>query len=206
MLMDRLLKAKLAGGLDKLGLSQYGPQIEQYIKLLKKWNRAYNLVSGANDHTLLTRHIFDSLSVYPMMNKDDYLDVGTGAGLPGLLLAIVSPDSRWTLLDANGKKTRFCEQAVFELGLGNVVVVQKRIEQYHPDNCYDGIISRAYNQAEVFVKQTQRLLCLGGKILAMKGRIDLQERRDAQSTGLDLEIIPLPVLHSRAQRHLMVFS
>ncbi len=116
------------------------------------------------------------------------------------------PDQEWTLLDANGKKTRFCEQAVLELGLKNVTVVQQRIEHHQPTDCYQTIISRAYDQAGDFVSSTSRLVCDGGQILAMKGKIDAEEKAVAESSGLHLDIATLHVPGIDGQRHLMIFN
>lgn len=193
-------------GLEELGVSRFAEPIWQYIQLLKRWNKAYNLVAPVEDRVLYARHIFDSLSVREYLAGPRLLDVGTGAGLPGLLLAVTMPDQEWTLLDANGKKTRFCEQAVLELGLNNVKVVQQRIERYQTADGYQTIISRAYDQASDFVTATSRLMSEGGQILAMKGRIDAQEKAAAKSIGLQLEIATLHVPGVVGQRHLMVFK
>ena len=116
------------------------------------------------------------------------------------------PDTEWTLLDANGKKTRFCEQAVIELGLRNVQVIQQRLESLHTDACYMTIVSRAYALASEFVSASRHLLCDRGRILAMKGKIDQEEQTLAQATGLLLDIQPLHVPGQADSRHLMIFG
>lgn len=195
----------LCRGLEDLGVSEFCAQIWQYVQLLKHWNQAYSLVARGDEPVLYARHIFDSLSVRSFISGSRLLDVGTGAGLPGLLLAVTMPGQNWTLLDANGKKTRFCEQAVLELGLKNVIVIQQRIEDHQLAGGYETIISRAYGQASDFVAVTSRLKCVGGQILAMKGKINKQEQMAAESTGLCLDIMPLQVPTLVGQRHLMVF-
>jgi 16S rRNA (guanine527-N7)-methyltransferase len=154
----------------------------------------------------LNRHIFDCLAARPYIQGIHCLDVGSGAGLPGLLLAVTMPATEWVLLDSNGKKVRFCEQAVQELGLNNVKVIQQRIEHHEPKVCYESIISRAYSQAAGFIESTKRLLCPQGQVLAMKGRIDAKEKADAQATGLHLEVMSMHAPGQLGQRHMMVFK
>ncbi len=196
----------LRSGLEQLGLISSEQILWNYYQLLKRWNRTYNLVAKAPDQTLLSRHIFDSLSVRHLIPQGRCLDVGSGAGLPGLLLAATMPDAQWVLLDANGKKVRFCEQAVHELGLKNVRVVQQRIEAHCPQHSYDTIISRAYAQADSFVLQVQHLLSDDGQILAMKGRVDKEERSRAAALGLHINIETLIVPELTGQRHVMIFA
>jgi 16S rRNA (guanine527-N7)-methyltransferase len=116
------------------------------------------------------------------------------------------PDREWVLLDSNGKKTRFCEQAVQELGLNNVQVIQQRVAHHEPAQCYANIISRAYSQAADFVTETQHLLCDSGQILAMKGRLDVEEKTKAEASGLHLEVKPMTAPGQVGQRHMMVFN
>lgn len=204
--MGEPLSKALKAGLETLDLSGSAGLIEQYLALLKHWSKAYNLVAKCDDQMLLARHVFDSLSVRPFIRGPRCLDVGTGAGLPGLLLAVTMPDLEWILLDANGKKTRFCEQAVYELGLKNVTVIQQRIENHRPERLYDTVVSRAYGQAADLVEVGRHLINKGGQILAMKGRISTQEKAASEAKGLCLEIQPLDVPGLKRQRHVMVFQ
>lgn len=204
--MSESIRDALRQGLHHYGLEQYNAPIARYIKLLKKWNRAYNLIATADEPVLLSRHIFDSLAARPYIAGERFMDVGTGAGLPGLLLAVTMPAGEWTLLDANGKKARFCEQAVMELGLKNVTVIQQRIENHQPHDGYDTIISRAWGQAAEFVQATRHLLSDGGRIVAMKGRMDAGEQAAAEHTGLRVQITPLQVFGGIGQRHMMVLT
>ncbi len=204
--MSESVRDPLLRGLRYYGLEQYSVPIERYIELLKKWNRAYNLIAATDDQTLLDRHIFDSLAARSCIAGERFMDVGTGAGLPGLLLAATMPGREWTLLDANGKKARFCEQAVMELGLKNVVVVQQRIENYSPQGCYDTVISRACGRVAGLIEMTRHLLCDGGCIVAMKGRMDPREQAAAQQAGLRVRITPMQIFGSIGQRHMMVLT
>jgi len=204
--MADTVRDALHAGLQRLDLDSSELMLWNYFQLLKRWNQSYNLVAKADDQTLLRRHLFDSLSVRRLVAPGRCLDVGSGAGLPGLILAVTMPDTEWVLLDANGKKTRFCEQAIHELGVKNARAVQQRIEAHQPDGCYDTIISRAYDQADNFVEQTRHLLCEGGRILAMKGRIDEEEKSRAANLGFQLDIETLQVAELTGQRHVMIFQ
>ena len=200
------MRDTLLRGLHYYSLEQYSVPIEQYIKLLKKWNWAYNLIAATDDQTLLGRHIFDSLAARPCIAGERFMDVGTGAGLPGLLLAVTMPGREWTLLDANGKRARFCEQAVMELGLKNVVVVQQRIENHSPQDCYDTVISRACSRVAGLIEVTRHMLSDDGRIVAMKGRITPREQAAARQAGLRVQIIPVQVFGGIGQRHMMVLT
>ena len=204
--MDNSAQQALESGLSEMGLSDHIYNINQYISLLQRWNKAFNLIADVDELTLLNRHIFDCLAARSFTQQGPCLDVGSGAGLPGLLLAVTMPATEWVLLDSNGKKTRFCEQVVQELGLSNVQVVQQRIAHYEPEQCFTSIISRAYSQAADFVTSVKHLLCPEGQVLAMKGRVDKEEKTNAQAIGLHLEIVPMHAPGQSGQRHMMVFS
>ena len=204
--MPNKARAGFRAGLEQQGLLAFEEPLWAYLQLLQHWNQAYNLVARADELTLISRHIFDSLSVRPFVTGRHNLDVGSGAGLPGMLLAVTMPDTEWTLLDSNGKKTRFCEQAAHELGLKQVQVVQARVEAHQPDRLYDSIISRAYDQADNFVRQTSHLLAEGGQILAMKGRIDEGERDRTEQLGFQLRIEALGAPQQTGQRHVMILK
>ena len=192
--------------LEARGLSDQAVDLWRYMQLLQQWNRAYNLVAPVDDLTLLNRHVMDCLAAREFIQPGRSLDVGTGAGLPGLVLAVTMPSTEWVLLDSNGKKTRFCEQAVHELNLENVRVVQQRAADHSANPCYANIISRAFSQAADFVNMTRHLMCRNGRILAMKGRVDEEEKANARATGLRLEINSMQVPGLDGQRHMMVFQ
>lgn len=163
---------QLAWGITKLDI-QLDPEKQQtlllYIGLLEKWNRVYNLTAIRNIEQMVSYHLLDSLSVLPHLWPGKWLDVGCGAGLPGLVLAIAQPDWSFTLLDSNSKKTSFVQQAVIELGLKNVAVKCARVEELQEVEKYNGIISRAFAETREFVQVTRHLLAEKGKWAAMKG-------------------------------------
>lgn len=141
-----------------------------YIELLYRWNRAYNLTAVTDPVDMVSRHLLDSLAVLPFLRGQRFIDLGTGAGLPGIPLAIAVPDKSFVLLDSNGKKIRFLFQARISLGLANVEEVQARVENYRPAAGFDGILSRAFASLEDMIKGSRHLLNPGGRFYAMKGR------------------------------------
>ncbi|MCW8963022.1 MAG: 16S rRNA (guanine(527)-N(7))-methyltransferase RsmG [Gammaproteobacteria bacterium] len=204
--MGDVAQQALERGLSDMGLSDYSSDIWRYISLLQQWNQTFNLVARVDDLSMVNRHILDSLAARSFITGGPCLDVGSGAGLPGLVLAVTMPSTEWVLLDSNGKKTRFCEQAVHELGLANVRVMQQRIEHHDPGQCYATIISRAYAQAADFVTATRHLLCETGQILAMKGKVDVEEKANAEATGLHMQIKSMQLPGQADQRHMMIFK
>ena len=145
-------------------------QLLDYLALLDKWNRAYNLTAVRDPLKMVPLHLLDSLSIRPYLQGQQVLDVGTGAGLPGIPLAVAEPDRQFVLLDSNGKKTRFVLQAAQALGLNNVEVVQSRIETYTAVQPFDSIMSRAFATLADFIQGCAHLLAPGGQLLAMKGK------------------------------------
>lgn len=172
-------------------------QILDYLALLKKWNRVYNLTAIA-DEEMIPKHVLDSLAVLPHICGTRILDVGTGAGLPGLLLAIARPDWQCVLVDSNAKKIRFIKQVIIELKLDNVEAVSSRIENFNDQKLFDTIISRAYADIEVFYMQTKRLCSNGGCLLAMKGK-----KPEIAAIKASIKIIPLKIPYLQAARHLV---
>ncbi|VFM95238.1 MAG: 16S rRNA m(7)G-527 methyltransferase [Candidatus Kentron sp. G] len=140
-----------------------------YVKLLVQWNRGYNLTSIRTPAEMVRRHILDCLVILPYLHGTRLLDVGTGAGLPGIIVAIARPDLECVLLDGNGKKTRFCRQAAMELGLSNVKVLRLRVEKYAPKIPFGTVTARAFGDLPVLWNHARRLLAPGGRLLAMKG-------------------------------------
>lgn len=195
--MTPACEARLDAGLAKLGLEVDATARERLLALLAllhKWNRAYNLTAVRDPEQMVMRHLLDSASVATAVRGPRLLDVGAGAGLPGLVLAILDPSLEVTMLDGNGKKVRFQRQAVLELGLENVTPVQARVEHFTTRD-FDQIVSRAFAQLATFVELTRPLLAEGGEWLAMKGRdaaselaelppdVTLIERRDLEVPG-----------------------
>ena len=140
-----------------------------YLALIGKWNRTYNLTAIHEPERMLTHHLLDSLAILPMVAAGPLLDVGSGAGLPGIPLAVARPDLKVTLLDSSQKRCGFMQQAAIELKLGNVTVVHARAEDYRPAEKFPQIVSRAFSDLSEFVKVTRHLLAEGGEWLAMKG-------------------------------------
>ena len=161
----------LAHGIAQLNL-EVAPQTQQkllqYLTLLQKWNKVYNLTAIRDAQQMVSHHLLDSLAVLPHLWPGRWLDVGTGAGLPGLVLALMRPEWTFTLLDSNSKKTSFVQQAVIELDLNNVSVCYARVEAWQSAEKFDGIISRAFADTSEFVNQTRHLLLEQGRWGAMK--------------------------------------
>ena len=164
----------LCAGMEQLGLAATAEQVDlllAFVSLIEKWNKAYNLTAIRNRDEILRLHILDSLSILPYITGQKIIDVGTGAGLPGIPLAIFLPDVQFTLLDSNSKKTRFVQQVVLELKLSNVEVVHSRAENLHRDGEYDAVLSRAFASLNDIKNLTEHLLQPEGVLIAMKGQV-----------------------------------
>jgi len=176
-----------------------------YIHLLDKWNKTYNLTAVRDIRQMVPQHLLDSLSINRYLQGERILDVGTGAGLPGIPLALANPDKQFVLLDSALKRTRFVTQAVGELGVTNVTVVQSRIEDYAPEKGFDTIVSRAFTAMKDFVSATARLCNPGGQLLAMKGRFPTQEINDLPGNWqAQTESLEVPGID--AERHIVILS
>jgi len=163
----------LVSGIASLNLNVTDQQVDQllnFIKLIEKWNKAYNLTAIRGRDEMARLHILDSLAIVPHIEGKRVIDIGTGAGLPGIPLAICLPEVGFTLLDSNAKKTRFVQQVVLELKLKNVTVLHSRVENYHPEQGYDAVLTRAFASLPDIVKLTAHLLTEDGVLLAMKGQ------------------------------------
>lgn len=204
----------LAEGLARLGergvplQPDVAPRLEAYLDLLEKWNRTYNLTAIRDRDRMVTHHILDALSLLPHLDAGPLrlLDVGSGAGLPGIPLAVARPAWQVTLVDSNHKKGTFMQQAVAELGLGNVTVRVARVEDLPSGAEFDRVVSRAYSDLGTFGAATRRLLAPGGKLLAMKGVMPHEEL-----AGLppDIRICSVERLHVPGldgERHLVVLE
>jgi len=178
-------------------------QLEEYLNLLQRWNKVYNLTAVRDPAQMSTLHIADSLSVAQYLQGASCLDVGSGAGLPGIPLAITQPERHFTLLDTNGKKTRFMQQAVLELGLKNVQVVQTRVESWQPAAPFDAVISRAFASLHDFVTFTGKHLRDGGILYAMKGRYPQGELTELPTGWTVCAEHPLHISGLDAERHLL---
>ena len=158
-------------------------QCLQYLALMVRWNRITNLTAITDLSDMVDKHLLDSMAVHPYLTGHRLLDVGSGAGLPGIPLALLNPDRQFVLLDANGKKTRFMTQASIDLGLSNVIVVQSRVEDL--DDTFDAIISRAFTSLSGMVSACCHLLAPGGSFLAMKGPDVIEELKMLQTPAVD---------------------
>ena len=174
-----------------------------YIELLKKWNSAYNLLGGNESASLVSRHILDSLSVDPHLEGNLLLDIGAGAGLPGIPLAILNPDKQFVLIDSNGKKTRFMFQAQIQLGLGNITIENCRIEHYQSIQQIDMVMCRAFATLADTLTMLQPIFSDECKLLAMKGHYPEDEIARLPD-GFELsKSIKLDVPGNESQRHLI---
>lgn len=200
--MERCRKI-LEAGLDQLGMALGDGQVEKllkYIELIDKWNKAFNLTSIRDKEAMTSLHLLDSLAVLPHVGGKTIVDIGTGAGLPGIPLAVCMPDAEFTLLDSNAKKTRFVQQAVLELKLANVRVRHSRVESFRPERLFDTAITRAFTNLPDMLRLTMPLLEAGGVLLAMKGQYPEQEIVRA---GVDATVVPIKVPGIDAERCLI---
>jgi len=201
------LTDKLNAGLHALGFDDIqacSPRFLDYLALLAKWNKVYNLTAVRDVERMLTQHLLDSLAVLPYIKGASLLDVGSGAGLPGIPLAIALPEMHVTLLDSNHKKTAFLQQACIELKLINVSVVSERVETWQPPSKFDIVISRAFSDLAAFAKLAGHLCAPGGAMLAMKGVYPHEEAGLLPAHVVIEQIVPLKVPALEAERHLVV--
>jgi 16S rRNA (guanine527-N7)-methyltransferase len=181
-------------------------QLVRYVELLHKWNKAYNLTSVRLPEEMMIKHIMDSLVVAPHLSGHHYIDVGTGPGLPGIVLAIALPETQFVLLDSLGKRVRFLMQVKHELGLDNVTPVQSRVEEYQPSVKLDGVLSRAFASLQDMVDWCGHLIDHSGKFIALKG-VFPNEELESLPVGVKFEQkIALEVPKLDAQRHLIILS
>lgn len=181
-------------------------QLIQYIDLIAQWNRVYNLSSIRDVDTMVTRHLLDSLSIVKYIKGQTILDVGTGAGLPGIPLAIAMPDHQFVILDSNQKKTKFLQHTCYQMRLRNVRVVNQRVEEYKADPLFDSVVSRAFSTLRDFMTQSQHLVKPNGQMLAMKGVYPLTELQEIAAPFKLIEVYPLKVPKLDAERHLVEIS
>jgi len=214
------LTARLQRGIEQLGLSvdkSKQSKLIDYIQLFDKWNRAYNLSAVRDVEQMVVRHLLDSLVVVPHLveyfsantfgrSVERFIDVGTGGGLPGIPLAILFPEKSFTLLDSNGKKTRFLFQVKTELKLANVTVENCRVEQFSPAQRFDGVISRAFASIEDMTRGCAHLLKPGGYFWAMKGIYPIDELAAVQKNYIVAGSHRLQVPESDGERHLLLIE
>lgn len=199
-------RAQLERGLQEMNISLPSASVDRLIEFLRmmvKWNRVYNLSAIKEPDQMVLLHLLDSLSVMPFLHGQRCIDVGTGAGLPGIPLAIAKPEMSFALLDSNSKKTRFIQQVCIELGLTNVLTLHERVEKYQPEQKFDTVTARAFTGLPDLLTKTRHLLSDGGKLLAMKSKeIDVLDRADFVFDNVQTLAIP----GLEATRNLVIYT
>ena len=199
--------AELGQGAAEMGIDLSEAQSQRlldYLALLQKWNKAYNLTAVRDPDEMVSRHLLDSLSILPFVEGERWLDVGSGGGMPGIILTIMRPETQFLLLDSNGKKTRFLTQVKLELGLTNLKVFQGRVEAFQTETGFDGIVSRAFSSLADFTQMTRHLSHPQTRWLAMKGQYPEEE---LAALPVDFEVersTRLSVPGCQGSRHLLV--
>jgi 16S rRNA (guanine527-N7)-methyltransferase len=212
--LEKDLREILVQGANKMNVALAEPQISNllsYIREFDKWNKAYNLSAIRDIRQMVARHLLDSLSVVPYFLKtihstDNVIDVGTGGGLPGIPLAIMFPDKKFTLLDSAGKKTRFLFHVKTLLKLDNVSVENRRVEEFQPAQKFNVVISRAFASLQDMTDGCTHLLESSGVFLAMKGIYPQDELAPIADKIELLESIKLDVAATDGERHLLVLQ
>ena len=175
-----------------------------YVELLNKWNKAYNLTSIRDPQDMIVKHIMDSLMIGPLLEGQHFIDVGTGPGLPGIPLAIAYPDKEFVLLDSLGKRITFLKQVTFQLSLKNVNPVQSRVEKYLPEKPFDGVLSRAFSSLNDMVTWCDHLVSKDhGKFLALKGQFPTDEIDNLPDSVTMIKSHTIIVPQLNAERHLI---
>ena len=199
------LRQELAAGVAQLGVDTTATQLDTlitYIVLLQKWNSAFNLVGTSDAQELVQKHLLDSIAIGPFIKDSPVLDVGSGAGLPGIPLAITLPKLSFRLLDANNKKVRFMRQAAIELNLSNVEIVHSRVEDYQPKNAVVTVVSRAFAPFEKALLALSKVCANGGQVLLMLGERTPKLQAQPPYKEITTHSIQVPGLQS--QRHLLI--
>ncbi|MFL2530576.1 MAG: 16S rRNA (guanine(527)-N(7))-methyltransferase RsmG [Porticoccaceae bacterium] len=194
-------------GIKTLGLNCSTHQVEQliaYLEMLQRWNKAYNLTAIREPIQMVRLHLLDSLAVHPFIkDAKDIIDVGTGPGLPGIPLAILNPDINFTLLDSNGKKTRFLFQAINDLSLANAREINQRVEKYQPEQLFDIVLSRAFSSISDMLAQCNHLVTDSGCFLAMKGKKPDSELSQIAKDYKVVDLSQINVPQVDSERHLI---
>ncbi|MGC7590289.1 16S rRNA (guanine(527)-N(7))-methyltransferase RsmG [Bisgaard Taxon 46] len=207
--LEQQLSQKLETLLKQTALSitdQQKVQLVKLVLLLHKWNKAYNLTSVRDPMEMLVKHILDSVVVSPYLEGERFIDVGTGPGLPGLPLAIINPDKQFVLLDSLGKRISFIRNAVRELGLNNVEPVLSRVEEYQPEQLFDGVLSRAFASLKDMTDWCQHLPNKNGYFYALKGIYHQDEVNELDKQFSIKNIYQLNVPELIGERNLIIVS
>ena len=204
------LTSKLENLLSKTALQVSPQQVElliQYVELLHKWNKAYNLTSVRDPQEMLIKHIMDSLMVGEVLQGKNFIDVGTGPGLPGIPLAILYPERNFVLLDSLGKRVTFLRQVVFQLKLANVQPVKSRVENYHGETPFDGVLSRAFSSLNDMVNWCSHLVSNNqGQFFALKGQYPVDELANLPENIKLVSSHEIKVPELIGERHVLVLK
>ena len=194
-------------GIKTLRLSCTSQQVEQllaYLEMLQRWNKAYNLTAIREPIQMVRLHLLDSLAINPYVQGVKHIiDVGTGPGLPGIPLAILNPDINFTLLDSNGKKTRFLFQAINDLSLANAKEINHRVEKYEPEQLFEIVLSRAFSSISDMLTQCDHLVSDSGYFLAMKGKKPNSELSQITKDYKVVNLSQINVPQVDSERHLI---
>lgn len=185
--------------------NQQKQQLVDFVNLLDKWNKAYNLTAIRSPEEMLVKHIMDSLVVSPYLEGSVFIDVGTGPGLPGIPLAIANPDKQFVLLDSLGKRITFIKNAIRMLKLENVEPVLSRVESYQ-DKQFDGVLSRAFASLSDMVQWCSHLPHENGRFYALKGQYVEEEVKNVQQPTALVDVVPLSVPELVGERHLIILQ
>lgn len=181
-------------------------KLMQFLAMLNKWNKAYNLTSVRDPQQMLYTHILDSIAIAPLLKDNHYIDVGTGPGLPGIPLAIMCPEKTFCLLDSLGKRVRFMTQVKHELKLPNITPIQSRVQEFHPEQPFEGVLSRAFASLKDMLHWCSHLVDSNGKFLALKGQYPQEEIAELSADyKIETELqVQVPGLD--AERHLITLK
>ncbi|MFD1804783.1 16S rRNA (guanine(527)-N(7))-methyltransferase RsmG [Pasteurella oralis] len=207
--LEQQLVKKLEILLKQTALSitdQQKVQLVKLVLLLHKWNKAYNLTSVRDPMDMLVKHILDSIVVSPYLQGERFIDVGTGPGLPGLPLAIINPNKYFVLLDSLGKRISFIRNALRELGITNVEPILSRVEDYQPEQLFDGVLSRAFASLKDMTDWCQHLPNQQGCFYALKGIYHQQEVLELEAKFTLKQVIKLQVPALVGERHLVIVN
>jgi 16S rRNA (guanine527-N7)-methyltransferase len=208
-LVEPSLEGRIMQGLDTLDVS-YGEEaiskLEMYLHLLAEWNKTHNLTAVDDIDEMLSVHIFDSASIKPYVKGASLLDVGSGAGLPGMILAILSPALEVTSIETRGKKAQFQMYVANKLDLKNFKVENSRIEEFNPAEKFAMVTARAFSSIQNFVESSKQAIASNGRWLAMKGVVPEEELKAIKKMGLKYDTYALKVPELDAQRNLIVIN
>ena len=199
-------QTQIQNGITELNLKlseETQRQMLEFLYFLQKWNKNFNLTAITDMEKMITHHLLDSLSIVPYVNGSYILDMGTGAGLPGVPLAFYFPEKNFVLLDSNAKKVSFLIQAKQQFNLRNITPIHSRVEDYSTEKCFEVIITRAVGSINEIIRASKHLCCQDGNFLFMKGKIPEEE---LENINLPCSIYPLKIPQLPAERHAIIIK